>query len=66
MIDKNNYKLTPGNKGKNCICNGKHYDNDGKLITICCDECDYLMCCIEEINDCYSCMVASCPNKKEM
>ncbi len=57
-------KLAPGNIGKDCVFNGEHYDEKGNIIPICCDESDYLMCCIEEEKDCYSCSVVSCPNKK--
>lgn len=32
--------LNPTNLGKNCLGNGEHYDKNGNLIPICCDECD--------------------------
>lgn len=43
MIDIAENKLTPGDFGKGCSGNGEHKD-----IECCCDECDYLMCCIDE------------------
>ena len=58
--------LTPGNKGKDCLYNGMHYDKQGNLIPICCDECDFLLCCVSEENDCCNCAVFTCPNKKRI
>lgn len=46
------YDLIPGNGGVNCPYNGEHTDEYGKIIECQCDECDYLMCCIEEIDFC--------------
>jgi len=40
--------LTPGNAGRDCLGNGEHYGPDGKRITSCCDECDYLICCTKD------------------
>ena len=45
IIDITGTLLTPGEEGKNCLGNGKHYD-DGKLIECCCDECDYYCYCL--------------------
>lgn len=53
--------LMPGNKGIDCLRDGKHYDNDGNLIECCCDECDYLMCCISDVDECNNCNVPFCP-----
>ena len=57
-----NYKLMPGNKGKDCPANGKD-----PLIECACDECDYLMCCIgnkwEEL--CQKCTDFSCPRNNK-
>ena len=39
-------ELTPGNCGKDCKGNGEHYDENGELLECCCDECDYMMCCL--------------------
>ena len=46
MIYVTGIELTPGNGGENCKGNGKHKDENGKIIECCCDECDYLLCCI--------------------
>lgn len=55
--------LTPGNLGKDCLGNGEHYI-DGNLIECQCDECDYLICCINESDDeCGQCTNSHCPNK---
>ena len=48
IYDVTGIKLTPGNEGKDCLGNGKHYDKKGKLIECCCDECDYLIACLSE------------------
>ena len=47
FIDITGIKLTPGNKGKNCLGNGEHFDENGHIIACCCDECDYLKLCFE-------------------
>lgn len=57
--------LTPGNYGKDCLGNGEHFDNFGKLINCCCDECDYLICCLFETN-CIECIDSDCPRKIHM
>lgn len=41
-------KLKPGNLGRDCLYNGEHLNKRGKLIECCCDECDYMLCCIKE------------------
>ena len=43
IIDITGVQLTPGNLGKDGLGNGKHKDID-----CCCDECDYLLCRINE------------------
>ena len=48
IIDVTGIKLTPGNEGKNCLGNGKHYDENDNLIECCCDECDYIIKCLTE------------------
>lgn len=48
LIDVTGIELTPGNGGKHCLGNGKHYDDNGNLIEICCDECDYYLCCLDD------------------
>ena len=70
IIDITGVELTPGNNGENCLGNGEHLDKAGNLIGCCCDECDYLMCCLDEHNsdECEKCTDKECPNninKKE-
>ena len=58
IVDITGTILTPGNLGADCLGNGTHKDID-----CCCDECDYMMCCIESHNpkECLSCMDKKCP-----
>ena len=60
IIDITGTKLTPGNIGKDCLGNGYH-----ESIERCCDECNYLMCCIDETypKNCVSCDDIECPRK---
>ena len=51
MIDVTGIELTPGNGGENCKGDGKHKDENGNLIECCCDECDYLICCIGDCDN---------------
>lgn len=46
IIDVSGVKLTPGNMSI-CLGNGEHLDEKGNLIECCCDECDYLVLCLE-------------------
>lgn len=64
IIDVTGIVLTPGNMGEFCAGNGKHFNDDGKLIECCCDECDYLMCCTDMHNnkECLECRAINCPN----
>ncbi len=57
IIDITGTVLTPGNSGINCRGNGEHFDWLGNPIEACCDECDYLLCCIESYpsNACQNC-----------
>ena len=62
ITDMNGIKLTPGNHGEDCNGNGKHFDNCGNLIECCCDECDYMLCCLNETSpDCRNCEDKDCP-----
>ena len=63
IIGSSGYKLTPGNNGESCICNGKSKNIFGRKIESCCDECDYLMCCLPEeyAKSCENCSDGSCP-----
>ncbi len=56
------YYLIPGNNGKNCFGNGTHRNRSGALIECRCDECDYLICCLE--NECKKCNTVICPRKR--
>ena len=51
-------RLIPGNEGKDCPGNGTVQG-----IEIQCDECDFLMCCIQEYspNGCEGCNIDYCP-----
>lgn len=63
IIDVTGTILIPGNGGVDCPGNGEHYDENGELIEICCDECDYYMCCFSEHNmeECKNCNQVECP-----
>ena len=61
IIDVSGVILTPGNYGKNCMGNGEHFDQNRKLIECCCDECNYLLCCVYK-TDCEKCDDKKCPN----
>jgi len=72
IIDITGIELIPGNRGRYCYGNGQHYDGDGNVLECCCDECDYMMCCLDDhdMNECKSCVDKNCPhslgiNKKE-
>ena len=65
IIDIRGIELTPGNNGEDCKGNGNHLDAYGNLIESCCDECDYLLCCISESVNCSKCTDNSCPRRFE-
>lgn len=48
IIDVTGIELTPGNFGKYCLGNGTHFDEKGKLLECCCDECGYMMECFSK------------------
>lgn len=62
-IDITGIVLIPGNTGMNYPGNGSHFDEFGKLLECCCDECDYLLCCLEShlLTDCMDCENKNCP-----
>ncbi len=59
IIDITGTILTPGNQGKACLGNGTH-----SHIECCCDECDYMMCCLEthDTSECLHCNDQDCPH----
>lgn len=62
IMDASGIELKPGNGGKDCPGNGKHTDPYGDIIECCCDECDYLMCCMDDynMNECMGCTEQDC------
>lgn len=65
IIDVTGIELTPGNCGNDCFGNGKHFDKHGNSIECCCDECDYMLCCLPSHyhEDCLMCSETACPRK---
>ena len=59
IIDVTETMLIPGNHGKDCPGNGDNPD-----IECCCDECDYMMCCLEtyHMERCADCHDKYCPH----
>lgn len=66
IIDITNIELTPGNCGRDCLGNGEHIDNNGNLIECCCDECSYMLCCLDDYDMklCKTCDDFKCPRNK--
>lgn len=48
-MNLNEIILTPGNCSKDCLGNGEHFDSNNELIECCCEECDYLLCCLNKM-----------------
>lgn len=67
IIDVTGIILTPGNGGIDCLGTGEHIDKDGNLIECCCDECDYLLCCVTKDfwNECRYSTDLDCPRRSE-
>ena len=61
ILDRTGMELTPGNFGRECAGNGEHIGTEGVLIECCCDECDYLLCCLKPENSCEHCNDRACP-----
>ena len=61
IIDISGTTLTPGNHGRDCLGNGEHIG-----IECCCDECDYMQCCLEKHNpaQCHTCNDPFCPRSQ--
>lgn len=55
--DVTNVILIPGNQGRDCPGNGENPN-----VECCCDECDYLLCCVEPPS-CDACANEECPRK---
>lgn len=58
LVDITGVILTPGDNGDFCLGNGEHYDEYGNLIEICCDECNYALCCLKDA--CKNCTLDKC------
>ncbi|MBQ7345662.1 MAG: hypothetical protein IJW45_06340 [Oscillospiraceae bacterium] len=58
IIDVTGVELVPGEEGWDCPGNGMHID-----VECCCDECDYLLCCLEphDPKRCVVCQDEDCP-----
>jgi len=58
IVDVTGIQLIPGEQGRDCPGSG----NDTAL-ECCCDECDYLLCCMEEHDEaeCLVCADIHCP-----
>ena len=63
IIDVTKVQLIPDNGGVDCPGNGEHIDDNGILIECCCDECNYMMCCLEGTPEdiCKPCTESKCP-----
>ena len=60
IIDVTGVFLLPGNNGKDCPGNGKNPN-----IECCCDECDYMLCCLTDAHPEYNiCTDISCPHSQ--
>ena len=62
IIDITGTMLIPGEQGKNCPGNGQI-----SSVECCCDECDYLQCCLPEhpMQECLNCNDPHCPHAKK-
>ena len=58
IVDITGTVLVPGNQGKDCPGNGENRE-----IECCCDECDYMLCCLESHRqeECLHCADKDCP-----
>lgn len=59
IVDITGTILTPGNNGDNCMGDGTHHG-----IECCCEECDYMLCCLGERfpSECPRCEDRDCPH----
>ena len=60
IVDVTGTELIPGNFGQDCPGNGEHNN-----IECCCEECDYMQCCIQACwrEYCAICKNPDCPRK---
>ena len=58
IVDITGTILIPGEEGKDCPGNVEN-----NPVACCCDECDYMMCCLPEHDEteCLQCDVKDCP-----
>ncbi len=57
IIDITGTILIPGNMGRDCPGNGEQGE-------CCCEECDYMLCCLEDhsMDTCKTCTDSHCPH----
>lgn len=62
IYDITGTELIPGNFGRHCPGNGQH------ATECCCDECDYLLCCIDPNFEtaCQTCTDPHCPRRENI
>ncbi|MBQ7836365.1 MAG: hypothetical protein IJ389_03835 [Clostridia bacterium] len=63
ITDVAKLSISPGNKGEDCIGNGNYIDEKGNMIEYCCDECEFLLCCVVDNPHCEICKNMNCPRK---
>ena len=63
IVDITGTILVPGNMGNDCPGNGTHPD-----VECCCNECDYMLCCIDEDFParCSACQDPDCPRRNDV
>ena len=61
IVDITGTILFPGNLGIDCLGNGRNSE-----IACCCDECDYMMCCLpaHDKTECLECEDQDCPRRR--
>ena len=62
IIDVTGVMLIPGNNGNDCPGNG-----ESAGIECCCDECDYMLCCLADHDhaECLVCTDVDCPRAQQ-
>ncbi len=64
IIEEDKIPLMPGNRGKDCLGNGNFYKYEDGTSVCLCDECDYMMCCFDDGENCDNCRDFDCPRRK--